>query len=52
MVMVKCETGISVMLMVKSSVGILFDYRYSRYIYVDGLMMMVILMISGTLLSE
>jgi hypothetical protein len=26
--------------------------RYSRYIYVDGLLMMSILMVSGTFLSE
>jgi hypothetical protein len=46
------ETGISVVLMVKSSLGILFDYRYSGYIYFDGLMMMVVLMIFGTFLSK
>jgi hypothetical protein len=46
------ETGISVMLTVKSSLEILFDWRYSGYIYVDGLMMVAILMISGTLLLE
>jgi hypothetical protein len=46
------ETGISVVLMVKSSLGILFDYRYSRYIYFDGLMMMAVLMIFGTFLSK
>jgi hypothetical protein len=46
------ETGVSVMLTVKSTLGILFDWRYSGYIYVDGLMMIAILMISGTFLFE
>jgi hypothetical protein len=46
------ETGISVVLTVKGSLGILFDYRYSGFIYVDGLMMMAILMIFCTFLSE
>jgi hypothetical protein len=46
------QTGISTLLTVKSSLGIPFDYRYSGYIYVDGLMMMAILMISGTFLFE
>jgi hypothetical protein len=46
------ETGISVVLMVKSNLGILFDYGYFVYIYVDGLMMMTILMVSSTLLSK
>jgi hypothetical protein len=46
------ETSISAMLTVKSSLGILLDKRYSEYIYVDGLMMMAILMISGTFLSK
>jgi hypothetical protein len=37
------ETSISVMLTVKSSLRILFDYIYYGFIYVDGLMMMAIL---------
>jgi hypothetical protein len=46
------ETSISVMLAVKSSLGILFDYRYSGYIYDDGLMMMLILMAPGIFLYK
>jgi hypothetical protein len=46
------ENGMSAMLMVNSSLGILFDYRYSRYIYDDGLMIMAILMVSRIFLSE
>jgi hypothetical protein len=37
----RLETGISVVLTVKRSLGILFDYRYSGYIYDDDLIMMV-----------
>jgi hypothetical protein len=44
------KTGISVVLTVKSSLGILFDWRYFGFIYVDGLMMMDIIMIFGTFL--
>jgi hypothetical protein len=39
------ETCILVVLIVKSSLVILFDKRYFGFIYVDGLMMMAILMI-------
>jgi hypothetical protein len=46
------ETGILVVLMVKSSLKILFDYRYPGYIYVDSLMMIAILMVFGTFLLE
>jgi hypothetical protein len=46
------ETGILAVLTVKSSLGILFDYSYSGYIYFDGLMMMAILTIFGTFLSK
>jgi hypothetical protein len=46
------ETGISVVLTVKSSLGILFDYTYYEYVYVDGLMKMATPMVSSTFLSE
>jgi hypothetical protein len=37
------ETNISVMLVVKSSLDISFDWRYSGYIHDDGLMMMTLI---------
>jgi hypothetical protein len=43
------ETGISVVLMIMSSLGSSFDYIYSRYLYDDGLMMMIINMGVGGL---
>jgi hypothetical protein len=46
------ETSISVVPTVKSGLGILFDSRYFGFIYVDGLMMMAILMIYGSFLLE
>jgi hypothetical protein len=46
------ETSILAVLTVKHNLGILFDERYSGYVYVDGLIMMAILMISGTFLFE
>jgi hypothetical protein len=46
------ENGISDVLMIKSSLVILFDWRYSGFIYDDGLMMMATLMVSGIFLSE
>jgi hypothetical protein len=30
------KTGISTVLTVKSSLGILFNYRYSGFIFIDG----------------
>jgi hypothetical protein len=46
------KTGISAVLTVKSSLRILFDWRYFGFIHIDGLMMMAIIMIYGTLLLE
>ena len=46
------ETDISIVLTVKSNLGILFDYRYSGHMYVDGLIIMAILIVSGTFLFE
>jgi hypothetical protein len=40
------ETCISVVLMVICSLGSSFDKRYSRYLYDDGLMTMIITMCS------
>jgi hypothetical protein len=46
------ETNILAMLIVMSSLRILFDLRYSGNIYADGLKMMAILVIYGTFLSK
>jgi hypothetical protein len=46
------KTGISVVLTVKISLVVLFYYRYSRFIFIDGLRMMGIIMIFGTFLFE
>jgi hypothetical protein len=46
------KTSISVVLMVKSSHGILFDYRYFGFIYVDGLIMIAMIMVFSTFLLE